>query len=96
MRYFIVAVQKPPLGPWVVAETCDEEQARDGIDPRGDISVSEAEVEARTDPLVTPEVVEAVRAWKVGNDSTHDRVLDLEKARRDAEEEAARLDAILA
>ena len=95
MRYFIVAVQKPPLGPWVVAETCDEEQARDGIDPRGEVSVSEAEVEARTDPLVTPEVVEAVRAWKVGNDSTHDRVLELEKARRNAEEEAWRLEEIL-
>ena len=96
MRWFIVAVEKAPLRPWVVAETCSEEQARDGIGPCGDISVSQAEVEARTDPLVTPEVVEAVRAWKVGDDSTHDRVLELEKARRDAEEEAARLDAILA
>ena len=96
MHWFILAVEKAPLHPWVVAETCDEEQARDGIDPRGDISVSVSEVEARTDPLVTPEVVEAVRAWKVGDDSTHDRVLELEKARRDAEEEAARLDAILA
>jgi len=96
MHWFILAVEKAPLHPWVVAETCSEEQARDGMYPCGDFSVSEAEVEAGTDPLVTPEVLEAVRAWKVRDEAAHDRVLELEKARRDAEEEAARLDAILA
>ena len=95
MRWFIVAVEKAPLRPWVVAETCSEEQARDGIGPCGDISVSEEEVEAGTSFDVTPDVADAIRAWKAGDDSSHERVLELEKARRDAEEEAARLDAIL-
>lgn len=96
MHWFIVAVQKPPLRPWVVAETCAEEQARDGIGPCGDISVSEDEVEAGTDPAVTAEVVEAIRAWKARDDSTHDRVAAIERAAMDAEKEAGRLSGILA